>query len=69
MSDQGLRRGQFEPEIIAQEPPNRLLDLLGLPAGAGEAEQPIVGLCRAPGYAAWCGLLLVRPVSGVVNAA
>jgi hypothetical protein len=37
--------------------------------GAVHEYDEIVRLCRLPGYAAWCGLLLVTPVGGVVHAA
>jgi hypothetical protein len=69
MSDQGLVLGEFQLQAVAQELSDLGLDILGLPSRTGVAQQPIVRLCRLPGYAAWCGLLLVRPVSGVVHAA
>jgi hypothetical protein len=63
----GFVRVQLQPELreslskVGQEPLRILLML--------EAGGEIVRLCRAPGYAAWAVLLLVRPVSGVVHAA
>ena len=69
MSDQGLVLGEFQPQAVAQELSDLGLDILGLPSRTGVAQQPIVRLCRLPGYAAWAVLLLVRPVSGVVHAA
>lgn len=42
--DQGLGRGQLQLEVLVQEPPHHVLDLLGLPPGASEAQQPVVGV-------------------------
>jgi hypothetical protein len=38
-------------------------------AAAADQDHEVVGLCRLPGYAAWAVLLLVKPVSGIVDAA
>ena len=44
MRDQGLFRGQFEFEMIAQECPESSLDFLGLIPWASEAEQEVIGV-------------------------
>jgi hypothetical protein len=44
------------------------LGLFGLFPGVSTDDQ-VIGLCRLPGYAAWAVLLLVKPVSGIVDAA
>jgi hypothetical protein len=51
VGDQGLGRGQFQFELVVQELPDASFDLLGFLPGAGEAQQPVVGLCRGPDYA------------------
>jgi hypothetical protein len=50
VGDQGLGRGQLQFELVVQERPDLGLDLLGLLPGAGEAQQPVVRLCRCRGY-------------------
>src|SRR3954453_4268295 len=42
--DLGLGGGQLQLEVLMQEPPHRILDLLGLPSGTSEAQQPVVGV-------------------------
>src|SRR6266511_3365868 len=42
MRDQGLVLGKFQLQAVAQEPSDLALDVLGLPSGAGVAQQPIV---------------------------
>jgi hypothetical protein len=69
VGDHGLLGGEGELELVAQERGELGLDLLGFGLRAGEPQEVIVGLCRLPGYAAWCGLLLVTPAGGVVHAA
>jgi hypothetical protein len=69
VGDHSLLGGEGELELVAQERGELGLDLLGFGLRAGEPQEVIVGLCRLPGYAAWCGLLLVTPVGGVVHAA
>jgi hypothetical protein len=44
--DQDLGRRQLQFELVVQELPDPRLDLLGLLPGAGEAQQPVIGLCR-----------------------
>jgi hypothetical protein len=51
VGDQRLVLGQFQLEIVMQEPGQALLDLLGFGLGSGEPEQGVVGLCRGAGYA------------------
>jgi hypothetical protein len=69
VGDHSLLGGEGELELVAQERGELGLDLLGFGLRAGEPQEVIVGLCRLPGYAAWCGLLLVTPAGGVVHAA
>jgi hypothetical protein len=69
VGDQRLALGEFELEFVTQELGQALFDVFGFGLWSGEPEQMVVCLCRLPGYAAWCGLLLVRPVRGVVHAA
>jgi len=69
VSDQGLGRGQLQFELVVQELPDTSLDLLGLLPGAGEAQQPVVSLCRAPDYAASRAGLQVSGVTGCARAA
>jgi hypothetical protein len=52
VSDQGLGRRQIQSELVMQELPDLGLDQLRFLSGAGEAEQPVVRLCRLPDYAA-----------------
>jgi hypothetical protein len=47
--DQGLGRRQLQLEVLVQELADLGLDLFGFLPGTGEAEQPVVGLCRGPG--------------------
>jgi hypothetical protein len=65
--DPGLGRLRLQAKIGQQHPQPRERGA-GLPLGSTHHHQ-VIGLCRLPGYAAWCGLLLVGPVSGVVHAA
>ena len=48
VGDQGLLRGQFELEVIVQECPQLVLDLLGFIPRSSEAEQEIVGIPDVP---------------------
>jgi hypothetical protein len=57
MCDQGLGRGQLQLEVLTQEPPHRILDLLGLPPGTSEAQQPVVGVTA----------IAQPPVAGIVG--
>jgi hypothetical protein len=52
MGDQRLVLGQFQLEILTQEPCQALLDLLGFGPWPDEPQEMIIGLCRAPDYAA-----------------
>ena len=60
VSDQGLLLGQFQLEIVMQEPRQAPFDLFGLGFGSGEPEQmiicvpavpqpPVAGIARIPG--------------------
>jgi len=49
--DQGLVLGQFQLEIVMQEPRQAPFDLFGLGFGSGEPEQMIICLCRLADYA------------------
>ena len=66
VSDQGLVLGKFQLETMLQEPPDLALDILGLPSRTSESQQPIVGLCRGPGYA---DLVVDALVSGLLAVA
>ena len=44
MGDQGLRLGQLQLELVAQELADPTLDLLGLLPGPDEPEQEVVGV-------------------------
>ncbi|MFD7057630.1 hypothetical protein ACFWDX_59225, partial [Streptomyces mirabilis] len=57
--NQGLVLGQFQVELVVQEPADVGLDLLGFPLRSGEPDQPIVRLCRSGGYADVVGSMLV----------
>jgi len=46
VGDQGLGVGEFKFEVIAQEHPDRLLDLLGFAAWPAKPKQPIVRLAQ-----------------------
>src|SRR5262249_20911118 len=48
MRNQGLGLGEFQLEVRAQEPADRLLDLLSLTAWATKPEQPIVRVPDIP---------------------
>jgi hypothetical protein len=52
------------PEPLGERVPQ----LPGLRLGIA-VDNNVIRLCRLPGYAAWCGLLLVTPAGGVVHAA
>jgi len=52
VGDQRFRLGQLQLELVAQELPELLLDLYCFGLRPAESEENIVGLCRAPGYAA-----------------
>jgi hypothetical protein len=69
VGDQGLGRGQFQFELVVQELPDASLDLLGLLPGAGEAQQPVIGLCRVPDYAGLLVKVLARAVVLAAGAA
>jgi hypothetical protein len=51
VSDQGLLLGQFQLEIVMQEPRQAPFDLFGLGFRSGEPEQMIICLCRLADYA------------------
>jgi hypothetical protein len=51
VGDQRLFLGQFQLEVIMQEPREALLDLFGFNFRSDEPEEVIVGLCRVPDYA------------------
>ncbi|WP_208974350.1 hypothetical protein [Streptomyces malaysiensis] len=65
--DQGLARGEFQLQLVTQEPADVFLDFLGFPLGASEAQQPIVRLCRVPGYADCRGDSMTDLGSGFEN--
>jgi hypothetical protein len=48
MGDQGLGLGEFELEVLAQEPSDRLLDRLSLTAWAAKPQQPILRVPDIP---------------------
>ena len=49
--DQRLFARQFQPEVVAQERRQLILDSFGFGLGSGEPEELIVGLCRPADYA------------------
>jgi hypothetical protein len=49
--DQRLGLRQLQLQFLMQERRDLRLDVLSLASGASEPQQPVVGLCRGPGYA------------------